>query len=852
MNQSLDAQLQATLNVIPAFAWVAAPCGGLQFVNTRCADYLGLSADHSLRLGTAAGAAWDSHIAFVHPDDHDEARRIWSTSLSSGVAGEVNLRLRNSQGHYRWFLSRAEPLRDTGGALLSWIGINFDIDERKQVEIELRRATAHAADAQKLTRTGFVGLEVSTNRILWSDEAARIYGYPPGTEPTAERILQRCHPDDLDLVRDSLERARRGESSFNYEHRLLMPDGSIKHLHDIAHLVTDDAGNDEVLGAIVDITERKLAAAAVRRSEAYLAEAQRLSHTGSFGWNVSSGEIFWSEETFQIFGCDPSATPTLALIFSRVHPDDRPLVQQHLDRARDDRESFDFEHRLQLPDGSVKQVRVTAHPSHRTTPGVEFVGAITDTTQQRQAEDRIREQETELRQILDLTPQLIAVFGPRRERLFANRMALDYFGQTLDQWRNTSHGALGHPDDTGRLRLHWDGAMSTGAAFEVEVRMRRDDGIFRWFLNRFNALRDHQGQVLRWYVACVDIEGRKQAEERLQQENVALREEIDKTSMFEEIVGASPALTAVLARVSKVAGSDSTVLITGETGTGKELVARAIHRRSRRASRAFVAVNCAAIPRDLITSELFGHEKGAFTGAIQRRIGRFELADGGTIFLDEVGELAPDIQVALLRVVQEREFERVGGRDRIRVDVRILAATNRDLSAAVASGTFRQDLFYRLNVFPLDVPPLRERREDIPVLVEYFIARYAGKTGKTFRRVAKRTLDRLRFYPWPGNVRELQNVIERSVIVSDTDEFTVDESWLSTPAQVESRNGLSGALAAHEKAIVEAALRATGGRIFGPAGAAARLGVPRSTLESKIRALRINKSRFRARERKGR
>ncbi len=260
---------------------------------------------------------------------------------------------------------------------------------------------------------------------------------------------------------------------------------------------------------------------------------------------------------------------------------------------------------------------------------------------------------------------------------------------------------------------------------------------------------------------------------------------------------------------------------------------------------AFVAVNCAAIPRDLIASELFGHEKGAFTGAIQRHLGRFELAHGGTIFLDEVGELSPDIQVALLRVLQEREFERVGGRDRIQVDVRVIAATNRDLSAAVTDGIFRQDLFYRLNVFPLHMPALRERREDIPVLVEYFIGRYARRTGKTFRRVAKRTLDRLQSYPWPGNVRELQNVIERSVIVSDTDELTVDESWLPMTPAVKKRLGLSGALAAHEKAIVEDALRATDGRVFGPTGAAARLGIPRSTLEARIRTLKINKSRFR-------
>jgi len=344
-----------------------------------------------------------------------------------------------------------------------------------------------------------------------------------------------------------------------------------------------------------------------------------------------------------------------------------------------------------------------------------------------------------------------------------------------------------------------------------------------------------------------DIDDRKRAEERLQQENVTLREEIDTASMFEEIVGTSPALQPVLARVSKVARSDATVLITGETGTGKELVARAIHRRSARSARPFVSVNCAAVPRELIASELFGHEKGAFTGATQRRLGRFELAHDGTIFLDEVGELSMETQVALLRVLQERMFERVGGSASIHVDVRVIAATNRDLQAAIEAGTFRSDLFYRLNVFPVAVPPLRERADDIPLLVEYFIDRYARKAGKTIRRVNTRTLDQLRAYPWPGNVRELQNVIERSVIVCDTDEFTVDESWLSARPAVDSRLALPSTLAGHEKAIIEEALRASGGRVFGPAGAAARLGIPRSTLESKIRALKINKSRFRPR-----
>jgi PAS domain S-box-containing protein len=466
-------------------------------------------------------------------------------------------------------------------------------------------------------------------------------------------------------------------------------------------------------------------------------------------------------------------------------------------------------------------------------------------------ETKVVERTAELQQVLDLAPQLVAVLGPDLERLYTNSGALAYFGTTLDGWRQNDIGSEVHPDDVERVRAAAERGLLTRSAYEMEKRIRRSDGTYRWFLARYKPLRDNQGQATRWYVACTDIEDRKRTEQRLHEENVALREEIDKTSMFEEIVGTSPTLTAVLSRVSKVAGGDSTVLITGETGTGKELVARAIHRRSGRSSKAFVAVNCAAIPRELIASELFGHEKGAFTGALQRRLGRFELANGGTIFLDEVAELLPDTQAALLRVLQERELERVGGRETIHVDVRVIAATNRDLIDAVTAATFRQDLFYRLNVFPLEMPSLRDRKEDIPLLVEYFIHRYARKAHKTFRRVNKRTLDRLQSYPWPGNVRELQNVIERSVIVCDTEEFTVDESWLSTGRRVEGAGALSSKRSTYEKAIIEEALRTSGGQVFGPAGAAARLQIPRSTLESRIRALRINKSRFRPRPTKG-
>ena len=848
MNDSLEARLQATLNVIPANLWYATPAGALTFLNERAADYIGLPKDHQLRFGIDTGAAWDSHIPLVHPDDHDEARRAWSNCLKTGSAGEHTLRIRHAEGGYRWRISRVEPLRADDGTLLYWIGINLDIEELKRVEQELRRSKAHLTDAQILSRVGSVGMDVSSKRMFWSEEAARIYGYAPGTEPTPDLILQRVHPEDVHLVRDAIERAGRGEDDFDYEHRLLMPDGSIKHIYNLCHCHRDKAGNAEVAGAIMDITERRVAEEAIRRSKAYLAEAQKLSHTGSFGWKPDEGEIVWSEETYRIFEYDSTLKPTVDSVVQRVHPDDRALAQQVVDRASQTGTDFEHEYRLLLADGRVKHVHAIARAVRNACGDREYIGAVTDITEHKTAEEKIREQEAEIRQVVDLAPQLVSVNeGSSRKRLYANRGLLDYLGTTLDEWRQRSAGSDTHPDDLKRLSAYVASSMSAGSAFEMETRIRKGDGSYRWFLARFNPVRDDKGNIRRWYVANTDIDDRKRAEERLKEENVALREEIDRASMFEEIVGASPALAAVLSRVSKVARSDSTVLITGETGTGKELIARAIHRRSGRSSKAFVAVNCAAIPRELIASELFGHEKGAFTGAVQRRLGRFELANDGTIFLDEVGELSPDMQVALLRVLQERELERVGGRETIHVDVRVIAAKNRDLIDAVASGTFRQDLFYRLNVFPLEMPSLRDRKQDIPVLVEYFIHRYARKAGKTFRRVNKRTLGRLQSYPWPGNVRELQNVIERSVIVCDTDEFTVDESWLSTGRIVEGAGALSNTLAAHEKAIIEEALRASGGRVFGPGGAAARLGIPRSTLESRIRALRINKSRFRPR-----
>ena len=460
----------------------------------------------------------------------------------------------------------------------------------------------------------------------------------------------------------------------------------------------------------------------------------------------------------------------------------------------------------------------------------------------RQSEKALIERERQLQQIVDIVPQHMVLLETDFSNSYGNQTAGEYFGHVertspADFLKKTTH-----PEDTERLLAWLLRTMGGDQADETEVRIRRRDGQYRWFLHQLTPLRDDRGSVTRWCLTRVDIDDRRQAAERAQRENVALREEIDMVSMFESIVGTSPPLQAVLARVAKVARTDSTVMITGETGTGKELIARAIHKRSPRAARAFVSVNCAAIPRDLIASELFGHEKGAFTGALQRRLGRFELAEGGSIFLDEIGELPAETQIALLRVLQEREFQRVGGNQSIRADVRVIAATHRDLPAAITAGTFRSDLFYRINVFPIEVPPLRERSEDIRLLVEYFIDRYAREAGKQIRHIEKKSMERLQSYSWPGNIRELQNVIERSVILCDTENFSVDESWLSPEAH--SSRPLAHEMIAQEKLFIESALAECKGRVAGPSGAAARLGMPPSTLDSKIRALKIDKRRF--------
>lgn len=826
-----ESGIRQLIDAIPQHILINAPTGVPVFANKAWIDYHGQTLEEMQSLGSALDS--------VHPDDIERLIVETSRGYSGKTPFQTEFRVRRKDGQFRWFLFRLNPLEDEHGNIVRWYSSATDIEDLKNAEARLRLVVDTTPALIHTARPdGY--LDYFNRR--WLDYLGMRLEDLQGWGWT-----QVVHPSDVDNFLEKWRASIASGTPFEAEARVRRADGEHRTL--IHRKFPMRNGEGKILkwyGSSFDIEDRKRAEEALRKSEEQWRDVFENNPTMYFMVNVA-GKVL----AVNPFGAEQLGYKVDELVGQSVlkviSESDRQAAQKEVAVCLEKfGQSMSWELRKIRKDGSLLWVRETARAVLRESEPVVLI-ACEDITESKDAQDKIREKEIELRQMLDFAPQLIFVEDTDGNRLYANQAVLDYYGFTHEEWLTSERSKVFYPGDWERILREVQEKFLSGLPHETEGRLLKNDGSYRWFLLRRNPLRDEKGRVVRWYVAGTDIEDRKQAEQRLQHENVALREEIDKTSMFEEVVGTSSALKAVLSRVSKVAPADSTVLITGETGTGKELLARAVHKRSPRSSRAFVSVNLAAIPRDLIASELFGHEKGAFTGAAHRRLGRFELAEGGTIFLDEVGELPAETQIALLRVLQEHEFERVGGTQSIQTDVRVIAATNRDLNAAIATGAFRSDLYYRLNVFPIQIPSLRERREDIPLLVEYFIERYARKLGKSMRSINRKSLELLQSYSWPGNIRELQNVIERSVIVCESEDFSVDESWLSLqPPAVEMKNQfkLSRKLATQERELIEAALRESGGRVSGPSGAAAKLGLPGSTLETKIRSLKINKNRF--------
>ena len=721
--------------------------------------------------------------AAVHTEDRDELMDFWRHLLTSGDAGEIEARLRRYDGDYRWFLFRVEPVRDNHGHIFKWYGANTDIEDRKRAEALLV--------AEKRT------LEMIASGSCLAD------------------ILE-----SLCLTIDA--------QASNVKSAVLLMDADGMHLRPAAGPRFPKEFLEAITPVKIGPCVGSCGTAAFLKQRVIVSDiatdplwADYREFALSYGFRAA-----WSQPLF-------AKNQHVLGTFGMYYPEVRTPSETDL--------------RLIEGAGHIAVIAIEGERSQE---------ALRSAFEEiRKSEAKLQQDERELRQLIDFLPQHVVVMDKDGTLLQANERLLDYLGLTLEQMKRSGVDERVrrnvHAEDLERFEKGLSAGLSKRRPFEMEKRLRGKDGRYRWFLIRCNPLLNENGDVVRWFGTGTDIEDHKQAENRLRNENVALREEIERSSMFEEIVGSSEALRRVLVQVSKVAPTDSTVLISGETGTGKELIARAIHSRSNRSTRAFIRVNCAAISPSLIASELFGHEKGSFTGAHQRRLGRFESADGGTIFLDEVGEIPLDTQVVLLRILQEREFERVGGNQTVQVDVRVLAATNKDLRAAVVNGTFRQDLFYRLNVFPVQVPALRDRVDDIPLLVEYLVDRYAKKAGKKIRSMSKDTLNLFQDYDWPGNIRELQNVVERAVVLCDGDIFCVDPSWLvSASSSLTSPNPTTQTipfvadLAERERTMIENALRETAGLVSGPTGAAAKLGIPRQTLESKIRKLGINRYLF--------
>jgi PAS domain S-box-containing protein len=663
------------------------------------------------------------------------------------------------------------------------------------------------------------------------------------------------HEDDRERVARETAAVFTGAEPAAIQFRWIAKDGRIvwAEAH-VAPLLDESGAIVGIRGVTLDITERRLAEEARTRSEEKFAKAFRANPQPMSLTTLAEGRYVDVNESFlemsgytreEIIGHTPVELDTWE---TKEHRAD------FIKRLKREGSIVGFETRFRTKNGSTRVLLSSAEKLELSGEECLLVSS-SDITERVAAQQALQESEERFRNMADTAPVMIWVSGPDKQCTYANKQWLNFTGRTMQQELGSGWAEGIHRDDYERCLETYASSFDERKPFEIEYRLRRKDGEYRWIYDQGAPRFSSDGTFLGFIGSCLDITERKEAEVNLHQaheelkqlknqleaENVYLQEELQLDSTSSEIIGQSDAIKYVLFKITQVAPTDTTVLITGETGTGKELVARAIHSASSRKDRPLIKVNCAALAPSLIESELFGHEKGAFTGAGARRLGRFELANGGTIFLDEIGELPLELQVKLLRVIQENEFERLGGTKTIKADVRIIAATNRNLKVEVENGKFREDLWYRLNVYPITVPPLRQRKEDIPLLVEHFVNAYAKKFAKTITSVSPRALQTFQNHSWPGNVRELANAIERAVIHAkgsvlhsiDRFEETTEEPRFSAKTLEEV-----------EREYIIHTLQNTGWRIEGPHGAANILGLNPSTLRTRMIKLGIQRARY--------
>jgi formate hydrogenlyase transcriptional activator len=958
----LAEKLRDVIETMPTMVWIASTDGSNEFANHHWQEYTGLSHERSV------GSAWQD---VVHPADLKRHLEKWCASRASGEPFENEVRYRRAaDGQYRWFLSRAVPLRNGKGEIVKWYGVSTDIEERKRAEERLRESEAYLAEAQRLSQTGSWAWSPATGDIrYWSETCYRVLGFDPtGPLPRFEEFFLRIHPDDQAPLRERFDEAIRDKADFELDYRLVHPEKGIRDIHTVGHAVLDGSGElSEFVGTVIDVTERKRAEQELQQSETDLRTKNDrlkllLNVTSQITSSLELREVLRavSSNIRDVMHCDAvfvslvdsaSGTPRLCVLDfpqskglikeetlyttsgagKRVLETLKPLVVDLSDPAAVPPEIYDkviaegLKSACLIPlvnRGRVLGGLVIARATETsfTPEDVEFLsqasGQIAIAIENALAFQEVSGLRDRLQLLLNLTNRITSNLDLRgvlrtvassiRELMHADAVAVSQPDATSGKFRLI---AVDFPYGKGVIKeelLYTPGAAGRRAADTLkpvvgyapelderespEVRdMAAVEGLkafcliplvnYGRFLGILSILRTTEtpfapedvdllsqasGQIAIAIENALAYQEISKLKDKLAQEKLYLEEEIRAEMGFERIIGNSGALKHALQLVETAAPSDSTVLLLGETGTGKELIARAIHDRSRRKQRTLVKLNCAAIPTGLLESELFGHEKGAFTGAITQKIGRLELADQGTLFLDEVGDIPLEIQPKLLRALQEREFERLGSIHTRKVNVRLIAATNRDLEKMVASKEFRSDLYYRLNVFPIRIPPLRERSGDIPLLVSYFVQKFAKEMQKQIDSVPTAVMKGLTSWDWPGNIRELENFIERAVLLTrsrsleaplaelrktntDRPHDVLHEMKQAVQQAAESQSGnnsVANEYARKQRGEIVQALTACKGRVGGADGAAARLGMNRTTLLSRMKKFCIHAKQF--------